>query len=95
VLPVEGVADAVIEIVPPLARKAGHFPKQPKGQSSLEVEAIQASHRGLKFGGTTQWSHVVGSELGEFVAASGLQPLGKHRYRRQPVLTTHGVLCSR
>jgi hypothetical protein len=38
----------------------------------LEVEAIQASHVGLKFGGTTQWSHVMGAELGEFIAASGL-----------------------
>jgi hypothetical protein len=55
-----------------LARKAGHLPKQPKWQSSLEVEAIQASHVGLKFGGTTQWSHLMGAELGEFVAASGL-----------------------
>jgi hypothetical protein len=61
----------------------------------LEVEAIQASHVGLKFGGTTQWSHVMGAELGEFIAASGLQPLRKHCYRRQPVLTTHGLLCSR
>ena len=46
-LPVEGVADAVIEIVPPLARKAGHFPQDPKWQMGLQVEAIQASHRGV------------------------------------------------
>jgi hypothetical protein len=38
----------------------------------LEVEAIQASHVGLKFGGTTQWSHLMGAELGEFIAASCL-----------------------
>ena len=39
-LPVEGVADAVIEIVPPLARKAGHFPQDPKWQMGLQVEAM-------------------------------------------------------
>jgi hypothetical protein len=87
--------DAVVEIVPPLARKAGHLPKQPKWQTGLEVEAIQASHGGLKFGGTPQWAHLMGTQLGEFVAASVFKALGKHCYRRQPVLTTHGVLCSR
>jgi hypothetical protein len=50
--PVEGVADAVVEIVPPLARKAGHLPQDPKWQTSLDVEAIKTSHVGLKFGGT-------------------------------------------
>jgi hypothetical protein len=59
------------------------------------MEAIKASHGGLKFGGTTQWSHVVGAELGEFVAASDFKALGKHRDRRQPVFTTHGFLYSR
>jgi hypothetical protein len=49
----------------------------------------------LEFGGTPQWAHLMGTELGEFVAASGFEPLRKHCYRRQPVLTTHGVLCSR
>jgi hypothetical protein len=94
-LPVESVANAVIEIVSPLARETGHLPQDPKWQTGLEVEAIEASHVGLKFGGTTQGLHVMGAELGEFVAASGFQPLRKHRYRRQPVLTTHGFLCSR
>jgi len=94
-LPVESVANAVIEIFPTLARETGHLPQDPKWQTGLEVEAIETSHVGLKFGGTTQWLHVMGAELGEFVAASGFQPLRKHRYRRQPVLTTHGFLCSR
>ena len=80
-LPIEGATDAVIEVVPPLARKAGHLPKDSKWQTGLEMEAIKASHGGLKFGGTPQWTHVVGAEPGEFVAASGFQPLGKHRYR--------------
>ena len=74
-LPVEGVADSVVEIVPPLAREARHLAQQPEGQSSLEVQPVDAGHVCLEADGTPAGPHGMGSKGAEFVASGCFQAL--------------------
>ena len=59
-LPIQGVADAVIEIIPALTGKIRHLPQQTEGQSRLQMQSIEAGHIGLKGGGSAQGLNPMG-----------------------------------
>ena len=88
--PVEGPANAVIEVVPSLAGETGHLTQQPEGQPSLQVQPVQAGHVGYEADSTPAGFHGVGPKGAEFFGAGSFQSLGKNCNRGQPVCSTQG-----
>ena len=74
-LPVERLADAVIEVVPALAGEVRNLTQQPEGQSSLEVQPVEAGHVCLEADGTPAGFHGMGPKGAEFVASGCFQAL--------------------
>ena len=74
-LPVECLADAVIEVVPALAGEARHLAQQPEGQSSLEVQPVETGHVRLEADGTPASLPGVGAKGAEFFASGCFQAL--------------------
>ena len=74
-LPVEGVADSVVEVIPALAGEACHLSQQPEGQSSLEVQPVETGHVRLEADGTSASFHGVGAKGAEFFASGCFQAL--------------------
>ena len=73
--PVECQADAVVKVVPALAGEERHLAQQPKGQSSLEVQPVEAGHVCLEADGTLAGLHGMGAKGAEFVASGCFQAL--------------------
>ena len=69
-------ADAVIEVVPALAGEARHLAQQPEGQSSLQVQSVEAGHVCLEADGTPARLHAMGTKAAEFFTAGCFQALG-------------------
>ena len=74
-LPVERLSDAVVEVVSALAGEACHLSQQPEGQTSLQVQSVQAGHVGLEADGTPAGLHGMGAKGAEFVASGCFQAL--------------------
>ena len=74
-LPVEGVADSVVEVISALAGEVRHLTQQPEGQSSLEVQPVEAGHVCLEADGTPAGLHGMGAKGAEFVASGCFQAL--------------------
>ena len=73
--PVEGLADAVVEVFPALAGETCHLPQQPEGQSRLQVQPVQAGHVCFEADGSPAGPHAMGTEGAEFFGAGSFQAL--------------------
>ena len=73
--PVERLVDAVVKVLPALAGEARYLAQQPEGQSSLEVQPVEAGHVCLEADGTPAGPHGMGSKGAEFVASGCFQAL--------------------
>ena len=74
-LPVEGVADSVVEVIPALAGEACHLAQQPEGQSSLQMQPVETGHVCLEADGTSASFHGMGAKGAEFFASGCFQAL--------------------
>ena len=82
------IETAPAEIIPALTRKVRHLPQQTEGQSSLQMQPIEAGHIGLKRSCSAQGLDSMGPQRNQFVAAQRFQPLGQHRQAIETVPST-------